>query len=104
MSVSDDDLNSPTNCMLKRDPTVKYADPTVNYANVCYTHVPVNANNVAESLQKCPFGSLLSFIHIMYCHLMGLDLGWNKGPRVFSKFASCNLKGNNFNQNILPYV
>ena len=24
---------------------------------------------------------------------MGLDLGWNKGPRDFSKFASCNLKG-----------
>ena len=31
---------------------------------------------------------------------MGLDLEWNKGPRDFSKFASCNLKGNNFNQNI----
>ena len=35
---------------------------------------------------------------------MGLDLEWNKGPRDFSKFASCNLKGNNFNQNILPYA
>ena len=23
---------------------------------------------------------------------MGLDLEWNKGPRDFSKFASCNLK------------
>ena len=35
---------------------------------------------------------------------MGLDLEWNKGPRDFSKFASCNLKGNNINQNILPYA
>ena len=35
---------------------------------------------------------------------MGLDLGWNKGSRDFSKFASCNLNGNNFNQNILPYA
>ena len=35
---------------------------------------------------------------------MGLDLGWNKGPRDFSELASCNLNGNNFNQNILPYA
>ena len=37
---------------------------------------------------------------------MGLDLGWNKGPRDFSKFASCNLNGNNFNQKIhvLPFA
>ena len=35
---------------------------------------------------------------------MGLNLEWNKGPRDFSKFASCNLKGNNFNKNILPYA
>ena len=35
---------------------------------------------------------------------MGLDLEWNKGARDLSKFASCNLKGNNFNQNILPYA
>ena len=43
--------------------------------------------------EKFPFGSLLSFIHILYFHfpftVMGLDLGWNKGPRDCGKFASC---------------
>ena len=33
---------------------------------------------------------------------MGLDLEWNKGPRDFSKIASCNLKGNDFNQTYSP--
>ena len=31
---------------------------------------------------------------------MELDLEWKKGPPDFSKLAICNLKGNNFNQDI----
>ena len=50
--------------------------------------------------------SVLSFRSYTLCSFtfMGLDLGWNKGPRDFSKFASCNLNGNNINPNILPYA
>ena len=43
--------------------------------------------------EKCPFGSLLSLIIIVYFHfpftVMRLDLAWNKGPRDYSRFASC---------------
>ena len=67
----------------------------------------INANNVAERLRKMSIRfSLVVHTYNVLSLYMGLDLGWNKGPRDFSKFASCNFKGNNFNQilNILPYA
>ena len=54
--------------------------------------------------EKCPFGSLFSFIHIMFFHFHGIRSRVEQGARDFSKFAFCNLYGNNFNQNIFPYA
>ena len=53
-------------------------------------------------------GTLLSFINKPYFHfpftVMGLDLGWNKGPVTTVSLDLAHLNGNNFNQNILPYA
>ena len=54
--------------------------------------------------ENCPFGSLLSFIHIMYFYFHRIRSRVEQEARDFSKFASCILKGNNFNQNIPPYA
>ena len=56
--------------------------------------------------EKWPFGSLLSFIHIVYFHfpfnVMGFDFGWKKGPVITVNLHLVHLKGYNFNQSILP--
>ena len=44
------------------------------------TNHTINANNVAESYEKCPFGSLLSFIRIMYFHIHGIRSRVEQGP------------------------
>ena len=64
------------------------------------------ASNVSERHENLLSGTIFSFIHIMYFHfpftVMGLDMGLNKGPVSTVSLHLVHLKGNIFNQNILP--
>ena len=68
----------------------------------------INANYISPESEWKPFGSLLSFIHILvaYFHfpftMMRLDLGRNKGPCDYSKFASCTSYRKSFRSKQVP--